>query len=182
MWINLNENKSEMKEWDEDELEKFIRENKDKFNIYHPDPNHNQHFLKKLLNKFREVISIVPYLVKVGIATILVFALSFLLWKIYLCPPLTRVSFKYWKVEHDYRRQINKNTRLAYTYITNPQQRAEFETELQKFDESYLTLKKQLKENPSTDNISAMLRFYQEKTLALQETNQNYGNEGVLNR
>ncbi len=180
--MKLNETWNEMKDWDEDQLEKFIRDNKDKFDIYHPDPAHNQHFLKKLLNKFREVISIVPYLVKVGIATILIFALSFLIWKIYICPPLTRVSFKYWKVEHDYRRQINRNTRLAYTYINNPQQRTEFEAELQKFDKSYLILKKQLKENPSTDNVSAMLRFYKEKTLALEENNQNYSNENALNR
>jgi hypothetical protein len=83
-----------MNNWDEDELEKFIKTNKDKFDVYQPEEGHHQLFLKKLLNKFREVISIVPYLVKVGVATVLIFALSFLVWKMYICPPLTHISLK----------------------------------------------------------------------------------------
>ena len=53
---------SNMKNWEEEELEKFIRDNKDKFDVYQPKSNHNQHFLNKLINKFKEVINIVPYL------------------------------------------------------------------------------------------------------------------------
>jgi hypothetical protein len=79
-------------------------------------------------------------------------------------------------VEHSYKRQINKNTRLAYNYITSPVKRVEFESELQRFDDSYSILKKQLKEDPSADNITEMLRFYQEKTLALEEITQNHRN------
>jgi saccharopine dehydrogenase-like NADP-dependent oxidoreductase len=171
-----------MKTWDEQELEKFIKENKDKFDIYQPDPDHNQHFLIKLLNKFKEVISIVPYLVKVGIATILIFILSFLVWKAYICPPLTHISLKYWKVEHNYRHQINRNTRLTYTYINNPEEKAGFESKLQKFDETYKILKEQLKENPSSDNITNMLRFYNEELLTLQENIQNYRNNKTINK
>jgi hypothetical protein len=81
-----------MKNWEEEELEKFIRNNKGKFDVYQPEPNHDQHFLNKLINKFREVINIVPYLVKVGVATIFIFILSFLLWRTYICPPLSRIS------------------------------------------------------------------------------------------
>jgi hypothetical protein len=167
---------------EEQELEKFIRDNKDKFDIYQPEPNHNQHFLNKLINKFKEVINIVPYLVKVGIAIILIFILSFLVWRTYICPPLTRISFKYWKVEHDYKHQINRNIRLAYTYITNLEEKAKFESELQKFDETYKILKRQLIENPSVDNIANMLRFYNEKTLTLEENTQNYRNRNTLNK
>ncbi len=90
-----------------------------------------------------------PYLVKVGIATILIFILSFLVWRTYICPPLTRISLKYWKVEHDYKHQINRSTRLTYNYINNLEEKAKFKSELQKFDETYKILKKQLKENPS---------------------------------
>ncbi|MCX6260920.1 MAG: hypothetical protein NTY95_08785, partial [Bacteroidia bacterium] len=86
-----------MKNWKDEELEKFIRDNKDKFDVYQPESNHNQHFLNKLINKFKEVINIVPYLVKVGITTILIFILSFLLWRTYICPPLSHISLKYWK-------------------------------------------------------------------------------------
>jgi len=171
-----------MKTWEEEELEKFIRDNKDKFDTYQPEPDHNQHFLNKLINKFKEVLSIVPYLVKVGIATILIFILSLLLWRTYICPPLSRISLKYWKVEHDYKYQIHRSTRLTYNYINNLEEKAKFKFELQKFDETYKILKKQLKENPSPDNIANMLRFYKEKLLILEENAQNYRNRNTLNK
>jgi len=133
-----------MKNWKEEELEKFIRNNKDKFEIYQPEPDHDQHFLNKLINKFKKVINIVPYLVKVGVATILIFILSFLLWRIYICPPLSCISLKYWKVEHNYKYQINRSTRLTYSYINNSEEKAKFKSELQKLNEAYGILKKQL--------------------------------------
>ena len=163
-----------MKNWDEDELEKFIRDNKDKFDKYHPDEDHAQHFLKKLANKFKEVIDIMPYLVKVAIVTLLIFITSFFLWKAYYCPPLTRISFKYWKVEHSYKSQINKNIRMNYKYISDPVKREEFDTELQKYDETYRILKKNLRENPSEENIAELLKFYKDQILTLQEKAQYY--------
>jgi hypothetical protein len=166
----------------EEELEKFIRENKDKFDTYNPEPDHSQLFLSKLFKKFKEVISIVPYLVKVGIATILIFILSFIVWRIFLSPPLTRVSLKYWKVEHNYKYRIHRNTRLTYRYINNPEEKAEFNSELQKFDDSFETLKRQLKENPSEDNIANMLRFYKDKLLTLEENIQNFRNKDTQNK
>jgi hypothetical protein len=165
-----------MKNWDEEELEKFIKSNKDKFNVFQPEPDHDQHFLNKLLNKFREVINIVPYLVKAGVATIFVFILSFLVWRAYICPPLSRISLKYWKVEHDYKRQINRSTRLNYNSIGNSGEKVEFESELQKSDEAYKILMKQLKEDPSEENIANMLKFYKDKLLTLQENTPNYNN------
>jgi len=170
-----------MKNLEEEELEKFIRDNKNQFDVYQPEPDHNQHFLNKLLYKFKEVINIVPYLVKVGIASVIIFILSFLLWRAYICPPLSRISFKYWKAEHDYRHQINRSTSITFNSLINSKEEAEFKSELQKFDEAYKILKKQLKENPSADNIANMLRFYSEKLLALQEKNQNYLNRNRLN-
>ena len=171
-----------MKTWEEQELEKFIRDNKDKFDIYQPEPNHNQHFLNKLINRFKEVINIVPYLAKVGIATILIFIISFLVWRTYICPPLTHISLKYWKVEHNYKYQINRSTRLTYTYLNNLEEKAKFKSELQKFDETYKILKEQLKENPSLDNIANMLKFYNEKLLTLEENAQKYINRNTLNK
>ncbi len=163
-----------MKKLEEEELEKFIRENKDKFDVNEPESYHDQHFLNKLINKFKEVINIVPYLVKVGLATIFIFILSFLIWRTSFCPPLTRISFKYWKVEHNYRYQIHRSTRLTYNYINNSEEKAKFKSELQKFDDSYKFLKKQLRENPSEDNIAGMLKFYREELLTLEEDLQNY--------
>ena len=170
-----------MKNLDEEELEEFIRKNKDKFNTYQPEPSHNELFLKKLLRKVREVISIVPYLLKVGVATVLIFILSFIVWRFYLSPPLTRVSLKYWKVEHNYKLRIHRNTRLAYKYINNPEEKAKFDSELQKSEDSYKILKRQLKENPSEENIRIMLSFYNEELLTLEETIQNYRNKDTRN-
>jgi hypothetical protein len=168
-----------MKKLDEKELEKFIRENKDKFDIYEPESSHNQHFLKKLINKFREVINIVPYLVKAGLATIMVFIISFLLWRAFICPPLTRISFKYWKVEHDYRYRIHRTTRLTYNYIDNPQEKARFKSLLQNFDDSCKTLSKKLRKTPSADNIANMLKFYQDELLTLEGNIQDYTNKNT---
>ncbi len=169
-----------MKNWDEAELEKFIRDNKDKFDKYPPDQDHAQHFLKKLTTKFKEVIDIMPYLVKVGIVTILIFIISFFLWKAYFCPPLTRISFKYWKVEHGYKIQINRNIRMNYRYISKPEKREEFDTELQKFGKTYKILKQQLRENPSEENIANMLKFYRDQILTLQENAQYYQNRNLM--
>jgi hypothetical protein len=166
-----------MKDLQEEELEKFIRANKEKFDIYEPESDHNQHFLKKLVKKFKEVINIVPYLVKVGLATLLIFILSFIVWRTYICPPLTRISLKYWKAEHDYRYQIHRSTRLSYNYINNSEDKAEFKLEIQRFDDSYKVLKKQLRKNPSVDNIAKMLKFYQEELLTLEENIQNHSNK-----
>jgi len=169
-----------MKEWDVDELEKFIRSNKDKFNVYQPKPGHNEQFLRKLLNKFREVISIVPYLVKVGVTTALIFIISFLVWKMYICPPLTHVSLKYWRVEHSYRYQIHRDTRLIYSYIKNQQDSLQTESVLHNFDATYKILRKQLRENPSADNSVKMLEFYKEELLSLEDEIQNYRNKEYL--
>jgi hypothetical protein len=174
LWIDTYSN---MKNLEEEDLEKFIRDNKEKFDIYEPESDHNQHFLKKLIKKFKEVISIVPYLVKAGLATLLIFILSFLVWRNYICPPLTHVSLKYWKVEYDYRHQIHRSTNLTYNHISNSEEKDKFKSELQKFDNSYKILRKQLRENPSAENIANMLRFYQEELLTLEENIQNYTNK-----
>jgi hypothetical protein len=171
-----------MRNWNEDELEKFIRDNKDKFDKYPPNKDHTQHFLKKLTSKFKQVIDIMPYLVKVGMVTILIFVISFFLWKAYLCPPLTRISFNYWKVEHGYKSQINRNIRMNNRYITTPEKRDEFDSELQKFNATYKVLKQQLRENPSEENIANMLRFYKEKILTLQENAQYYQNRNPIRK
>jgi hypothetical protein len=128
------------------------------------------------------VIDIVPYLVKVGVATILIFILSFLIWKTFISPPLTQVSLKYWKVERDYRHQIHRNTRLAYRYINNPEEKAKFKSELQMFDDTFKNLKSKLRDNASAENIANMLKFYQDELLALEGNVQNYTNQNRQNK
>jgi hypothetical protein len=68
----------------EDTIEKFIRENKDKFGVYRLPDNHLEKFLFKLNYRLRHIISIVPYLIRVAIATIIIFLASILIWNNYI--------------------------------------------------------------------------------------------------
>jgi hypothetical protein len=68
-----------MSNWDnlsEDELEKFIRENKDKFDKYSPKEGSETRFFIKLIQRFKKIISIVPYLIRVAVVTVIIFIVS----------------------------------------------------------------------------------------------------------
>ena len=67
-----------------DNIEKFIRENRDKFGVDQPHDNHMEKFLTKLNNKILHIISIVPYLIRVAIVTVLIFTASLLIWNNYI--------------------------------------------------------------------------------------------------
>ena len=64
----------------EDSIEKFIRENRDNFAAHTQAENHMGKFLVKLNRRVRNFINIVPYLIKVSIVTILIFASSLIVW------------------------------------------------------------------------------------------------------
>jgi hypothetical protein len=64
----------------EDTIEKFIRENKDKFGVYRPPDSHLEKFLFKLNYRIRHLINIVPYLIRVAIATVIIFSASIIIW------------------------------------------------------------------------------------------------------
>jgi len=67
-----------------DNIEKFIRENRDKFAVDQPHNNHMEKFLTKLNTKILHIISIVPYLIRVAIVTVLIFTASLLIWNNYI--------------------------------------------------------------------------------------------------
>ena len=148
-------------EWNEDTLEQFIKDNKDKFNKYDPSVNHNEHFILKLAKRFKRIISIIPHLVKVGIATVLIFVASFFVWHNFICPPLTRISIKkYWKIEHVYRYEI---CRAEKTLNDSDK------IEIKSLDLSYKFIKKELRKNPTQENIDNMLNFYREKLFMIKQ-------------
>jgi len=68
----------------EKNIENFIRKNKDIFGDYRLPDNHLERFMYKLNNRIRNIISIVPYLIKVTIATIIIFAASIIIWNNYI--------------------------------------------------------------------------------------------------
>ena len=80
--------------WTEDNIEIFIRENKDKFIISDPSTYHTDHFLIKLHKRFKKLISIVPYLVQVFFVWICVALLSTWLWNSYLRKDRNEITLK----------------------------------------------------------------------------------------
>jgi hypothetical protein len=67
-----------------DRIEEFIRVNRGEFESDVPDERHTERFMERLNLKIREMISIVPYLLRVAIATVLIFISSIIVWNNYI--------------------------------------------------------------------------------------------------
>jgi hypothetical protein len=67
-----------------DSIEKFIRENRDKFGTYPPPEKHWDRFLLKLNLRLRHIISIVPYLMRVAVFTVIIFTGSVIIWNSFI--------------------------------------------------------------------------------------------------
>jgi hypothetical protein len=67
-----------------DNIEKFIRENRDAFRDDLPADDHMEKFLVKLNTNIKHLISIVPYLIRVAVATVLIFTASVIIWNNYI--------------------------------------------------------------------------------------------------
>ena len=69
-----------MKDWTDEELEKFIRENRDKLIKSKPTAGHEIKFMTKLQLRVKSFIDLTPYFIKVAIITIIIFIASSLIW------------------------------------------------------------------------------------------------------
>jgi hypothetical protein len=156
-----------MGNWDnltEEEIEKFIRDNKDKFEKV-PRPELEDSFLKKLMKLFKKaIVSIVPYLYKVAIITVLIWAISYGSWRLWIDPnryemPLRKVDLKHREIE--YRYQFNERSkRVQLDYET----RKNLRKELAPLDSAYRDLKRELKKDPENQRIiNAMIQVYEER-------------------
>lgn len=84
-----------MRRFDENELEHFIRQNRDKFNDLHtPNENHEKTFLFKLNARIRHYVSILPHLIKVAIVTVVIFIASIIIWNNYIRKDRHEVTLK----------------------------------------------------------------------------------------
>jgi len=81
-------------EWTEENIETFIKDNKYKFNKCDPSIYHSDHFFLKLTQKFKKLISIVPYLIKVFIVTVFVFTISIYIWNNYIRKDRHEITLK----------------------------------------------------------------------------------------
>jgi len=79
--------------WEED-IKREARIHKGDLDVYEPSTHHDQKFLMKLANKFKKLINIVPYLVKVFIVTIIVFVLSVWAWNSWIRKDRHEITLK----------------------------------------------------------------------------------------
>jgi hypothetical protein len=77
-----------------DTIEDFIRENRDKFSVYRPSENHLEKFLSKINFRIRQIISIVPYLIKVAVTTVIIFIASVVIWNNYIRKDRNEITLK----------------------------------------------------------------------------------------
>lgn len=78
----------------DDFIEIYIREHKCEFDEPCDNNRHEEKFLAKLYKRFKKIISIVPYLIRLFIVAIIVFVLSIWIWNTYLRKDRNEVTLK----------------------------------------------------------------------------------------
>jgi len=155
-------------------IEDIIRSNKDFFEDQEPSEGHFERFSKKLELVSRINVpkrSIVPYLLKAAVVTLLVTLSSLWTWDHFLSPSSKRmtlgeVSPQYKEVENYYLHQVNlKEGEITNIDISNsPEQKEMLMKEMKSMDSVYVSLQKELKANPDDERIiNAMIEHYQTK-------------------
>jgi hypothetical protein len=155
-------------------IEDIINSNKDLFEDAEPSEGHLERFNKKLdllSKKNAPKRSIVPYLLRAAVVTLLVTLSSLYTWDHFIRPQNNRmtlgeVSPQYKEVENYYVHQVNlmENEILNVDLKNNPQQKEMLLTEMKSMDSTYVSLQKELKANPNDERIiNAMIEHYQTK-------------------
>jgi len=155
-------------------IEDIIRENKELFNGAEPSEGHFRRFEMKLQMRFSTGTikrSIVPYLLKAAVVTLLVTLSSLWTWDNFIRPDRNRmalgdVSPQYREVENYYSHQVNlMETELVNLDFQNhPEQKEMLINEMKGMDSVYVQLQHELKANPNDERIiNAMIEHYQTK-------------------
>ncbi len=155
-------------------LEDIIRSNKDFFDEEEPSRGHLERFNRKLEIKFGMATikrSIVPYLLKAAVVTLLVTLSSLWTWDHFIRSDrdrmtLGQVSPQYKEVESYYVHQVNlmESELVNIDLKNNPGQKDMLMTEMKSMDSVYVQLQKELKANPNDERIiNAMIEHYQTK-------------------
>jgi len=155
-------------------IEDILKENKDFFNEAEPSEGHFERFNRKLEMRFaRKVVkrSIVPYLLKAAVVTLLLTLSSLWTWDHFIRADRNRmtlgdVSPQYKEVENYYVHQVNlmESEIVNIDIKNNPEQKRELFKEIKSMDSVYIQLQKELKANPDDERIiNAMIEHYQTK-------------------
>jgi len=155
-------------------IEELIRGNKDFFDGAEPSDSHFERFNRKLeircqKNAVRR--SIVPYLLRAAVVTLLVTLSSLYTWDHFIRPGSSRmtlgqVSPQYREVESYYIHQVNlmEGEIVNMDFDNNPEQKQLLVKEMKSMDSVYVSLQKELKANPDDERIiNAMIEHYQTK-------------------
>jgi hypothetical protein len=162
-------NLSEMKS-----IEEIVRNNKDLFDGAEPSEGHLERFNRKLEMRFSARIikrSIVPYLLRAAVVTLLVTLSSLWTWDHFIRSDRNRmtlgsVSPEYREVENYYIHQVNlmESELGIIDPKNNPEQNKILLSEMRSMDSVYVQLQKELKANPNDERIiNAMIEHYQTK-------------------
>ena len=155
-------------------IEEIIRNNKDFFDGAEPSEGHFERFNRKLEARFSTHVikrSIVPYLLKAAVVTLLVTLSSLWTWDHFIRPEKNRmtlgdVSPQYKEVENYYVHQVNlmENELVNIDIKNDPEQKQMLLNEMKSMDSVYVQLQKELKANPTDERIiNAMIEHYQTK-------------------
>lgn len=155
-------------------IEEIIRNNKDFFEDAEPSKGHLERFSKRLEKRFQlgaPKRSIVPYLLRAAVVTLLVTLSSLWTWDHFIRPDSSRMSLgqvspQYKEVENYYIHQVNlmENEIVTVDLQNNPGQKEMLINEMKSMDSVYVSLQKELKTNPDDERIiNAMIEHYQTK-------------------
>jgi hypothetical protein len=155
-------------------IEDIIRNNKDFFEDAEPSAGHLERFNRKLEKRFQVNTikrSIVPYLLKAAVVTLLITLSSLWTWDHFIRTGSSRmtlgqVSPQYKEVENYYVHQVNlmEGEIVNVDLKNNPAQKTMLMKEMKSMDSTYVSLQKELKTNPNDERIiNAMIEHYQTK-------------------
>jgi hypothetical protein len=155
-------------------IDEIIRKNRDLFEDQEPIDGHLDRFnwkLEKRLHSYATKRSIVPYLLRAAVVTVLVTLSSLWTWDHFIRTDKVRmalgdVSPQYKEVENYYVHQVNlmENELLTVDLVNNAEQKEMLQNEMKSMDSVYVQLQKELKANPNDERIiNAMIEHYQTK-------------------
>ena len=155
-------------------IEDIIRNNRDLFGEREPSEGHLERFSVKLEIRCQSGAnrrSIVPYLLRAAVVTLLVTLSSLWTWDHFIRPESSRmtlgqVSPQYKEVESYYLHQVNmmEGEIVNVDLKNNPEQKELLIKEMKSMDSVYVSLQKELKVNPNDERIiNAMIEHYQTK-------------------
>jgi hypothetical protein len=155
-------------------IDEIIRSNSSIFDGNEPMDGHLERFswkLEKRLHSNATKRSIVPYLLKAAVVTLLVTISSIWTWEHFIRQDSSRmtlgqVSPQYKEVENYYVHQVNlmESEINTVNLSNNPEQKQVLMNEMKSMDSVYVQLQKELKVNPNDERIiNAMIQHYQTK-------------------